>query len=83
MENGWGEHKALVLHELKRLSDCIEDLNAQNRRDHEKVVVELSKINVEISAIKVKSGFYGALSGLGAGIAVFLAQFFGGGGGAH
>lgn len=74
---GWPDHRLLVLHELKRLGEVIEEMDRQNRADHARVMGEISNVKTEIGALKVKSSFYGGLAGLGAGIAIFLAQLFG------
>jgi len=75
-EQGWW-----LVRELERLSTSLDDLKHQNREDHNRVVTELSQVKEEIGALKVKASFYGAISGLGAGLAIFLAQILGHGGG--
>lgn len=77
-EDTWDGARALVLHELTRLAARIETMDDRNREDHAKVVAELSNIKSEISGMKVRSGFYGALAGLGGALVVFFSQFFGG-----
>jgi hypothetical protein len=74
---GWGENRKLVLHELTELRTDIQLMDGRNRQDHALVIAEINEVKSEISALKVKSGFFGGLAGLGAGIAVFLAQILG------
>lgn len=74
----WAGYRRLIISELKRLSDSIDDMRDQQRSDHVKVVADIAEVKNEIGQLKVKSGFYGALAGLGSAVALFAAQLWGG-----
>ena len=50
--NGWREWSKYVLKELER-----------NNADHEKILVQLNKMENEITALKVKAGIWGFVGG--------------------
>ena len=52
-ENGWSKHETHVLEELKRMNKCLEENN--------KVMMA---IQIDVSALKVKAGIWGAVAGL-------------------
>lgn len=79
----WPHVSLFVLKELERLGDSIERMDTQSRRDNQSVVTELTALKAEVSAIKVKAGFYGALSGLGTGMLMYVTSLFGGHMGGH
>jgi len=73
----WQDYRHLVVTQLSTLGERIESMDRQNHIDHLNVLTELSRIRAEVSGLQVKASFYGAISGLGAGLMIFLAQIFG------
>ena len=77
-QNDWWEKH--VLAELGRLSSAVEKLGACNEDDHKEIRLAIAdyreKTAAEISALKVKSGVWGAIAGfmttLGAVLLYFL-----------
>ena len=57
--NGWTEYRKLVLKELEDLCNDIKDI----RTDMATIAKDQVTIKEEISALKVKSGIWGAISG--------------------
>jgi len=73
----WQDYRHLVVTQLASMSERIENMDKQNHIDHLNVLTELAHIKAEVSGLQVKASFYGAVSGLGAGMMIFLAQVFG------
>jgi hypothetical protein len=73
----WQDYRHLVVAQLETMSNRIDNLSTLIHNDHLHVLMELSSLKAEVSSLQVKASFYGALAGLGAGMAIFLAQMFG------
>jgi len=62
--NGWGEWKNHVLLELSRMNDKIEKSDGKRLEYEVKSTEQRNKMSNQITAIKVKSGVWGAIAGL-------------------
>lgn len=51
-ENGWGQYKLLVVHELKRLNDELTGIRA-----------DIQQIDRDLLTLKVKASIWGAVAG--------------------
>lgn len=51
-QNGWGEYKRLVVHELERLNNKLEEMD-----DH------VQKIDRDVLALKIRASVWGAVAG--------------------
>lgn len=78
---GWGAYERLVLAKLEELSSELKELRVDLQDEVKDIHKEQTKQDVAIAMLQVKSGVFGALSGL-----VVLAMYVGymllGGGGA-
>lgn len=64
MENGWNEYQLLVLHELKRLSELVEDLSKSQAEQ-----------TITIEGLKLKTGFIATISGFVTAIGLDLGKY--------
>lgn len=68
MENGWEIYSKMVLGDLKRINDQVEDL-----------ATKVDKLSIAVEVLKVKSTIWGAVAGSVPGfiaIILFLAKFY-------
>jgi len=63
-EKTFAEYRELILKGLK-----------ENREDHLRIDAKLEKISTDLTVVKVKSGFYGAIAGLVPSIIVAIIMF--------
>ena len=86
--NGWNEWAKYVLKSIERLECNLNRVEVKNNTDKEQLFVEISKVTREVGSIreelsslntsfKIKSGIWGALSGILAVISLYLMQMFG------
>jgi len=88
--NGFSKWKRLILHQLERNANGIEEVNKELHETREEFVKELHKIHIEFTtrleqissdvlALKFRASIWGAGSGAGiGGILYAIMQFLGG-----
>lgn len=59
-QGDWGEYRALVLEEMKRLNSGIESVN---RKIDDLRSADIAEVKAQIAVLQFKSGLWGALAG--------------------
>lgn len=71
-ERSWPEYRRLVLNELERIDRALGALNMKLDAGAAEKDKGISDLRVNVAMLQVKCGMWGALSGLGAALAVVL-----------
>ncbi len=66
-ENGWNEHKLLVLKELQSIQDKLDRIDRKYDEKHDEHGKEIAGLKVEMAIQKTKAGMLGFLGGSGGG----------------
>lgn len=71
-EGDWKEYRRLVLNELERIAKTITDVE---KRIEDFRQQDIQKIRMDIAMLQVKSGMWGALSGLIVTLSIIMLKF--------
>ncbi len=81
--DGWGEYQKLVLSSLEGLKESQDRQEEKISASIDKLEARLRAVENELSALRMKSSFWGGLAGMGAYLGMFLLELvrkgFGGG----